>query len=156
MELTISVKGTKYTVEDKKGRTMYSVKKKGFGAGKFILLDASNYHLYSLLQRGDERKPTFSVTHNERAFLEISCKSLFLDPTLDITGKDENYKLASKDHREFDLLKDGEVKGHLKTLMTVNGELQYEFEIDNMIFDDYLVLFVVAVDRTFGEMNKAK
>ena len=42
MEITILVKGNKYTVQDKQERLLYSVKKKGFGS-KYLLLDASKY-----------------------------------------------------------------------------------------------------------------
>lgn len=156
MELTISVKGNKYSVTDNKQKLLYNVKKKGFGSGKYILLDSSDYHLYSLVQTGDDRKPSYSITHNDRVFMSITCKSLFLDPTLEIKGKTDEFKLVSKDHRSFTFLKDKAEVGTLKTLVTVGGELQYEFTMQDTVFDDYLVLFVVAVDKTFGEMNKMK
>ncbi|MBR2284045.1 MAG: hypothetical protein IJ874_06460 [Ruminococcus sp.] len=154
MELMIFVKGGKYTVQDKKQRTLYTVKKKGFGSNRFILLDASNYHLYSIVQTGEDRKPTFSLTHNDASFMNVSCRSLFLDPTLDFESKDGKWQLSSKDHKDFTLMKDGAQVGRLRTRLAVSGELQYEFEIENKVFDDYLVLFAVAVDRTFGDMNK--
>lgn len=153
MELLVIPKGNKFVVEDKKSRLLYSVKKKGFG-GKYILLDASNYNLYSLIQTGDERKPSFSIILNDVTFMTIVCKSLFLDPTIEAIGKDMKFKLASKDRKIFDIFKDGVQVGSMKTLTTVNGELQYEIDIDNMVFDDYIPLFAVAVDRAFGDMNK--
>lgn len=42
MELFLVPKGSKFIVEDKKNRLLYTVKKKAFG-GKFLLLDASGY-----------------------------------------------------------------------------------------------------------------
>lgn len=160
MELIISVKGNKYTVQDKgQARTLYTVKKKGFGAGRYVLLDASNYNLYSLVQTGEDRKPSFIITHNDISIMQLSCKSMFLDPTISVNGKDLSkmavkYNLASKDHRDFDILKDEEKVGSILTKITMAKDLQYELEINNKIFDDYIPLFAVAIDLTFGEMNK--
>ncbi len=160
MELIISVKGNKYTVQDKgKGRILYTIKKKGFGAGRYVLLDASNYNLYSLVQTGEDRKPSFIVTHNEISIMQLSCKSMFLDPTITVNGKDLSknpikYILASKDHRDFEILREDDKVGSISTKITMAKDLQYELEIDNSIFDDYIPLFAVAIDLTFGEMNK--
>lgn len=160
MELVISVKGNKYTVQDKgQSRTLYTVKKKGFGAGRYVLLDASNYNLYSLVQTGEDRKPSFIITHNDISIMQLSCKSMFLDPTITVDGKDLSksavkYTLASKDHRDFEILREDEKVGAILTKVTMTKDLQYEVEIDNKIFDDYIPLFAVAIDLTFGEMNK--
>ncbi|MCM1133364.1 MAG: hypothetical protein NC340_07820 [Ruminococcus flavefaciens] len=167
MELVISVKGNKYTVQDKgQARTLYTVKKKGFGAGRYVLLDASNYNLYSLVQTGEDRKPSYIITHNDISIMQLSCKSMFLDPTILIDGKDLSkntvkYSLASKDHRNFEILRDNgdkekekEKVGSIITKFTMSKDLQYEVEIDNKIFDDYIPLFAVAIDLTFGELNK--
>lgn len=162
MELTISIKGHKYTVQDKgKRRLLYSIKKKGFGNGRYVLLDASNYNLYSLIQTGEDRKPAFSINHNDIPIISITCKSLFLDPTVNADGRDTvgnsiRYSFVSKDHKDFEILRDGINVGSLKTLLTVSGELQYEMSIDDKVFDDYIPLFVLAIDLTFGDMNKSK
>jgi hypothetical protein len=91
--------------------------------------------------------------------MQFNCKSLFLDPTISVVGKDIhgtviNYDIASKDHRNFELLKDGIKIGSIKTNMSVNQELQYDLEIEDKMFDDYVPLFAIAVDLTFGEMNR--
>lgn len=162
MELTISAKGHKYTVTDKKqSRLLYTIKKKAFGGNRYLLLDASNYQLYTIVQTSDDRKPTFSITHNDVAIMNLECKSLFLDPTISVEGKDTsgamvNYAIASKDHRDFQLLKDGLNVGRLSVLITVSGDLQYEISIEDRFFDDYIPLFAIAVDATFGDMNKSK
>ncbi len=156
MELLVLPKGSsKYIVEDKKSRLLYSVKKKGFG-GRYMLLDASNYHLYSLLQTGDERKPSFTVILNDATFMTMSCKSLFLDPTIEAEGQGMKFSIASKDRKEFTIYKNGTAVGSIKTLVTINGELHYEVQIENVAFDDYIPLFAVAIDRAFGDMNKNK
>lgn len=160
MELMISYKNNKYIVQDKTHqRQIYTIKKKGFGAGRYVLIDPSNYLLYSLTQIMTERKPVFIVSHNDVSIMQLNCKSLFLDPTINVEGKDINgniikYDIASKDHRNFELLKDGVKVGYIKTNSTVNQELQYDLEIEDSMFDDYVPLFVLAVDLTFGEINK--
>ena len=162
MELMISIKGNKYTVTDKKqSRLLYTIKKKAFSGGRYLLLDASNYQLYTIIQVSDDRKPKFAITHNDVSIMALECKSLFLDPTITVEGKDTagtviSYALASKDHRDFQIIRDGISIGELKTYLTVGGELQYEIIIDDRFFDDYVPLFAVAVDITFGDMNKSK
>ncbi len=159
MELTISIKGSKYIVQDKKqARQIYTIKKKGFGGGRFLLMDASNYQLYSLMQISGERKPSFIISHNDVSIMQLACKSLFLDPTINVEGKDIQgtlikYDIASKDHRNFELLKDGISVGSI-TNVNMNKELQYDLVIDDKIFDDYIPLFALAVDLTFGDMNR--
>lgn len=154
MELLVSSKGSKYIVEDKKSRLLYTVKKKGFSQ-RYILLDASNYNLYTLLQIGDERKPAFTVILNDDVFLEMECKSLFLDPTIIAEGKDMKFVIASKDRKNFDIILNDITVGHIKTKAAVSGDLQYDLDIENTAFDDYIPLFAVAIDRAFGEMNKS-
>ena len=61
MELNIASKGSKYLVQDKKARLLYTVKKKGFGTGQYNLMDASNYILYTLVQLTGDKKPSFSI-----------------------------------------------------------------------------------------------
>ena len=153
MELTVAEKGSKYVVEDKKSRLLYTVKKKGFSQ-RYILLDASNYNLYTLLQEGDSRKPMFSVILNDSLFLKMECKSLFLDPTITADGKDMNYVIASKDRKNFEIVLNRGRVGSIKTKFGVSGNLQYDLEIENKAFDDYIPLFAVAIDKAFGEMNR--
>lgn len=154
MELVVSVKGTRYTAEDKKThKVLYTVKKKGIGATKFILLDASNYQLYSLLQGTMDRKPVFNITHDNMGFMSIYCTSLFLDPSLKVEGR-EKFDIVSKDRHDFQIIHEGQSVGRIVTLITVANELQYEIEIADKYFDDYVVFFVVAIDRSFGDMNR--
>lgn len=160
MELLISFKNNRYVVQDKKHqRQIYTVKKKGFGIGRYVLIDPSNYLLYSFTQITEDRKPVFIISHNDASIMQLNCKSLFLDPTINVEGKDiqgdaVKYDIASKDHRSFDLIKEGKKVGFIKTNVTTTQELQYDVEIDDKEFDDYIPLFVVAVDITFGELNK--
>ena len=70
MEFVVISRGNKYIVEDKKQKLMYNIKKKGFGQ-RYILLDASNYNLYTFIQLGDERKPFFNVVLNDDSFMQF-------------------------------------------------------------------------------------
>ena len=155
MELIVMPKGYAYTVEDKNQRVLYSVKKKGFGQ-KYNLLDASNYVLYTIVQGTDDRKPVFTIILNDTTFLKLEVKSLFLDPTISAEGKTLKYALVSKDRRNFEIMLEGNSVGMIKTKLTMKNELHYDIEIENKAFDDYIPLFAIAIDKTFGDMNKQK
>lgn len=154
MELTVLSKNNGYTVNDRSTKkTLYTVKKKTFGQ-KWNLLDTSKYNLYTLAQMGDEKRPAFTIILNDVTFMTIECKSLFLDPSLYAKGKTISYSIVSKDRKNFELIVDEKTVGHISTKVGVTGELQYDVDIENQFFDDYIPLFAVAVDRAFGEMNK--
>ncbi|MBQ1519830.1 MAG: hypothetical protein IIZ53_08290 [Ruminococcus sp.] len=154
MELTVLPKNNGYTVNDKNSnKNLYTVKKKTFGQ-KWNLLDTSKYNLYTIAQLGDEKKPAFSIILNDVTFLTIECKSQFLDPTLTAKSRTMNYSITSKDRRNFTIIFNDNIIGHINTKVGVTGELQYDIDIENRFFDDYIPLFAVAVDRTFGELNK--
>lgn len=160
MELNISPKGNKYVVSDKgQSRHIYTIKKKGFGGGKFVLLDASDYQLYAFQQVEDGQKPRFIVSNNGNAMLHITCKSLFLDPTLmvegrDLSGNKISYAITSKDHKNFEIMNGDENIGSLLVKVSMSNELQYDLAINDKFFDDYIAFFALAADLTFGEMNK--
>ncbi|EWM53202.1 hypothetical protein [Ruminococcus flavefaciens] len=154
MELKVTGKGNKYIASDRSGKLLYSVKKKGFGS-RYNLMDANSYYnLYTLVQTGDSKKPGFTIILNDNVFLSMECTSLFLDPTILARGKEFTFELKSKDRKEFVIFRNKERVGVIHTLSAVNGEFQYDIEIDNTAFDDYIPLFAVAIDKAFGEMNK--
>lgn len=155
MELMLLIKGNKYIVEDKKSRLLYTVKKKGFGNTKFILLDASNYNLYTLMNTtSTDSKPTFTIILNDATFMLITCKSRFLEPTITCEGKNLSYTITSQNRRDFNIIFDGEEKGKIETSVSVSGELQYDITIDDKMFDDYIPLFAVVVDKIYGDANR--
>ncbi len=153
MEFPVVGKSGKYTVQDKSGRLIYSIKKKGFGA-RYNLMDASNYNLYTLVQTGDSKRPFFTIILNDNVFMSMECASLFLNPTIKARNKTMRFEITSKDRKNFDILLNDDNVGTIQSLMGVNGEMQYHFNIDNKAFDDYIALFAIAIDRAFGEMNK--
>ncbi|MGN0579815.1 MAG: hypothetical protein ACI4JE_03000 [Ruminococcus sp.] len=155
MELVVLPKGGKFVVQDKKSRLLYTVKKKAFGS-RFILLDASEYNLYTLLQTDDGKKPAFKIILNEQTFMSLTCKSLFLDPTIEGEGNGMRFSLASQDRRNFRIIKNDAEVGSIKTLTAVSGDLHYEIEIENTAFDDYIPLFAIVIERAFGDINKNK
>jgi uncharacterized protein YxjI len=155
MELFVIPKGSKFLVQDKKERELYTVKKKAFG-NKYLLLDASGYALYSITQIKEGKKPEFQVDLNEEIFMTIKCLSLFLDPSIECIGKDMTFLLKSTDRRNFIMTKNGNEMGKLTTVTLMTGDLQYELQIDDKEFDDYFPLFAVAIDKAFGDINRSK
>ena len=45
-------------------------------------------------------------------------------------------------------------KGIIETSVSVSGELQYDLDINEKIFDDYIPLFAVVIDKIFGDANR--
>ena len=160
MELFLVPKGSKFIVQDKKKRLLYTVKKKAFG-GKFLLLDASGYELYSFINTVQGKKPEFNIILNDKIFMTIKCLSVFLDPSIEFDYqedkfKDIKYTLKSSDRKNFTLLRNNEEVGSVRTIVDMDKDLCYEISIEDQFFDDYIPLFALAVERTFGDMNKNK
>lgn len=156
MQLVVFIKGNnKYSVEDKKGRTLYNIKKKGFGNNnKLFLLNSSNYHLYTLIGSGMDSL-SYTIEHNDSNFMSVICKSKFLAPMIiECKGNSISYKLVSENRRDFKIMSDEEQKGTIETYVSSSKELQYEINIDDQLFDDYIPLFAIAVDKIFGETNR--
>lgn len=160
MELFLVPKGSKFIVQDKKKRLLYTVKKKAFG-GKFLLLDASGYELYSFINTVQGKKPEFNIILNDKIFMTIKCLSVFLDPSIEFDYqedkfKDIKYTLKSSDRKNFTLLRNNEEVGSVRTIVDMDKDLCYEISIEDQFFDDYIPLFALAVERAFGDMNKNK
>ena len=153
MEMQVAGKNGKYTVTDKDGKSIYNIKKKGFGA-KFNLMDLNNYNLYTLVQSGSAKSPTFTIILNDNVFMILQCTSLYLDPSFKVRHKTMQFEINSKNRKDFEIILDGKKVGSIQTLTAVTGDLQYHIDIENTAFDDYIPLFAVAIDRAFGEMNK--
>lgn len=160
MELFLVPKGSKFIVQDKKKRLLYTIKKKAFG-GKFLLLDASGYELYSFINTIQGKKPEFNIILNDKIFMTIKCLSVFLDPSIEFNYqedkfKDIKYTLKSSDRKNFTLLRNNEEVGSVRTIVDMDKDLCYEISIEDQFFDDYIPLFALAVERAFGDMNKNK
>ena len=86
--------------------------------------------------------------------MRINCKSKFLDPTIECKSNDVSYKLVSKNSRDFTIMEGDEEKGTIETSVSVSGELQYDIDINDKIFDDYIPLFAIVIDKIFGDANR--
>ncbi len=154
MELFIVPKGKgKYTVTDKKDRKIYSVAKKAFSQ-LLVLHDASGYALYSLRQTSEGMKPTFKVEFNDAPFMTVTCKSIYLDPSLIFEGQGMKYKIKSTDRMNFTIVKNDNPVGKIVTEKQANNEQKYFIEIEDKSFDDYIPLFAVCIDKCFSDLNK--
>lgn len=160
MELFLVPKGSKFIVQDKKKRLLYTIKKKAFG-GKFLLLDASGYELYSFINTIQGKKPEFNIILNDKIFMTIKCLSVFLDPSIEFDYQEDKFKnikytLKSSDRKNFTLFRNNEEAGSIHTIVDMDKDLCYEINIEDQFFDDYIPLFALAVERAFGDMNKNK
>lgn len=161
MKLFLIPKGSKFVVEDDKERTLYNIKKKGFGAGRFCLLDASGYELYSFVQTIQGKKPEFDIILNDKVFMKVRCLSVFLEPSIEFEHKSDRLKdikclLKSTDRKNFKLFRENDEIGYVHTVSTMDGDLRYEIVIEDVYFDDYTPLFALAVEKAFGDMNRSK
>lgn len=161
MKLFLVPNGNKFVVKDDKERTLYNIKKKGFGAGRFCLLDASGYELYSFVQTIQGKKPEFDIILNDKVFIKVRCLSVFLEPSIEFEHmgeklKGEKYLLKSSDRKNFKLFRDDDEIGYVHTVSTMDGDLRYEIVIEDVYFDDYTPLFALAIEKAFGDMNKSK
>lgn len=105
MVLYIIPKGSKYNVQDEKGRIIYTIKKKGFG-GKMQLFDASGYEMYTMTSDFSQKHPSFDILLDGNPYIMVKCKSRFLDPSIVGQGNMGTYWLKSQDRMRFELTKD--------------------------------------------------
>lgn len=154
MELYVVPKNAdKYNVFDKKDRRIYKVTRKKFGK-TWTLHDASDYALYTMMQTGVGKKPSFKIEFNDAPFMVVTCKSIYLDPSLECEGQGNKFSVKSHDRMNFDLLKNGNKIGTLSTEKQTNNEAKYYINMEDKYFDDYIPLFAVCVDKCFSGMNK--
>lgn len=158
MELRVVPKGAgKYTIFDKKDRTIYTVGKVKKLFEKFpitTLYDASGYALYVLQRTAAGKKPSFRISFNDSLYMTVSCKSIFLDPSLEFEGQGLRYQIKSKDRKNFEIIRNGELVGKMLTEKQTNNEPVFVIEVDDKVFDDYIPLFAVCADKCFTELNK--
>ena len=156
MELQVVSKGSgKYTVTDSNNRLLYQITKarKMFGNPITTLSDVSGYTLYTMKRVSTKRKPEYEIQLNEKFFMKVLCKSMFIDPSIQFEG-DVVYELKGKEHTHFDLYRNDVIIGSLDMAKQVNNELTYLLVFDDQYFDDFFPLFAVAVDKCFGEMSR--
>ena len=153
MVLYIIPKGSKYDVQDEKGRIIYTIKKKGFG-GKMQLFDASGYEMYTMTSDFSQKHPSFDILLDGNPYIMVKCKSRFLDPSIVGLGNMGTYWLKSQDRMRFELTKDDVNIGSILSQPMPKGDEQYEMTIIDKEFDDALVLFAVCIDFSFYKYKK--
>ncbi len=157
MELLVTSKGAgKFSVTDNKDRVLYTVVKarKLFGSPTTTLYDASGYTLYTMKRISAGSKPEYEVQLNDRFFMKVQCKTMFIDPCIQFENADSIFELKGKNHLHFELFKNENVIGTLTVEKQVNNEFVYTLNFEDEYFDDFFPLFAIAVDRCFGEINK--
>lgn len=153
MVLYIIPKGSKYNVQDEKGRIIYTIKKKGFG-GKMQLFDASGYEMYTITSDFSQKHPSFDILLDGNPYIMVKCKSRFLDPSIVGQGNMGTYWLKSQDRMQFELTKDDVNIGSILSQPMPKGDVQFEMTINDKEFDDALVLFAVCIDFSFYKYKK--
>ncbi|MBR1897976.1 MAG: hypothetical protein IJ825_03760 [Oscillospiraceae bacterium] len=157
MELTIIPKGSgKFEINDPKGRKIYSVTKKRKLMGNHIttLHDASNYALYTMVRTAAGKRPSFQIIFNDAVFLNVQCKSLYVDPSILFEGQGGKYELKGKTSKNLELRTQGQLIGGIVTEEQSNGMPKYQLTIEDKFYDDFIPLFAVAVDKCFSTANK--
>lgn len=157
MQLIIVPKGAgKYVISDPKNRTIYTVgkAKKLFGNPITTLYDASGYSLYTMQRTASGKKPSFRIDFNDAPFMTVTCKSIYLDPSLIFEGQGMKFQIKSKDRLNFDIVRDGVSVGRMETTRQTNNEPIFNIAIDDKVFDDYVPFFAVCADKCFRELNK--
>ena len=153
MVLYIIPKGSKYNVQDEKGRIIYTIKKKGFG-GKMQLFDASGYEMYTMTSDFSQKHPSFDILLDGNPYIMVKFKSRFLDPSIVGQGNMGTYWLKSQDRMRFELTKDDVNIGSILSQPMPKGDVQFEMTINDKEFDDALVLFAVCIDFSFYKYKK--
>lgn len=152
MELLVTSKGSgKYSVSDISNRLVYQVTKarKTFGNPVTTLSDPSGYTLYTMKRVSTGRKPEYEIWLNDRFFMKVLCKSMFIDPSIQFESDAVVYELKGKEHMHFELYRNDESIGTLE-MQQVDCELIYRLVFDDQYFDDFFPLFAVTVDKCFG------
>lgn len=153
MELIVIPKGLgKYIVTDEKDRKIYSVSKKRrlIGNPTTTLHDASGYALYTMVRTASGKKPAFEIFFNEKPFLTVQCKSLYVDPSITFVGEGGDFMIKGKDTKSFEVFKSREVIGSLITEKQANDDPKYVLTVETKDFDDFIPLFAVAADKCFN------
>lgn len=153
VKVRVILQKNKAIVNDEAGKMLYSIKKKTFSS-KYVLFDTNDYNLYTLESNTMDQKPSFKVFLRDQVYVVCDCTSLFLNPTIEVKGNEIDLKLTGKNHKTFKILHNKDEIGEINVIKDMAGSLQYDIEIENKFFDDYIVLFGIMLDITFGKYNK--
>jgi hypothetical protein len=81
--------------------------------------------------------------------MKASCTATFLNPAIAIKYLDITYILRSTDRTKFVVIKDKEEIGKIHVFESLKGDLQFEVDIDDAYFDDYMLFFSYMIYMSF-------
>jgi hypothetical protein len=128
----------------------YTITKKGILSNSHMeLYNKMGYQLYSLKSDLKGRRANFDIYLNEKIIMKASCTATFLNPAIAIKYLDVTYILRSTDKIKFIVIKDKEEIGKINVFESLKGDLQFELDIDDTSFEDYMVLFCYMIYMSF-------
>jgi hypothetical protein len=152
MKLSVTQKGNKmfaYKWEDKNTH-IYTMAKKGIlGNSRIELFNKMGYSLYSLKQDLKGRHAYFEVYENEKLMIKATCTATFLNPSIAVKYYSYTYILRSTDRVKFLVIKDKEEIGTIKVFEDLKGNLQFDLDIHDDQFEDFMLLFVQMIYSSF-------
>lgn len=152
MKLVVTQKGNKmfaYKKDDNKN-IIYTMAKKGILSNSRIeLYNKMGYHLYSLKYDLKGRRANFDVFLNEKIIIKASCTATFLNPAIAIKYLDITYIIRSNDRMRFIILKNKEEIGKINVFETLKGDLQFDMDVQDASFEDFMLFFGQMVYISF-------
>lgn len=134
---------------------IYTLVKKGLLSNTRVeLYNKMGYQLYSLKYDLKGRRANFDVFLNQKIIIKASCTATFLNPAIAIKYLDVTYILRSVDRIKFIILKDKETIGKINVLETLKGDLQFDMDIDDSSFEDFMILFNYMLYMSFFNSKK--
>lgn len=157
MKLSITQKGNKmfaYRWEDK-NTYLYTIAKKGIlSNSRMELFNNMGYSLYSMKQDLKGRRANFEVFENQHLMMKASCTATFLNPSIAVKYFDTTYILRSTDKVKFLIIKDKEEIGNIQVFEDLKGNLQFDLEVDDEQFEDFMILFIQMIYVSFFANKK--
>lgn len=152
MKLIVNQKGNKifaYKKDDNKN-VVYTMAKKGILSNSRIeLYNKMGYHLYSLKSDLKGRRANFDIFLNEKIIMKASCTATFLNPAIAVKYLDMTYILRSTDRIKFIVIKDKEEIGKIHVFESLKGDLQFDMDINDTSFEDFMVFFTYMIYVSF-------
>lgn len=152
MKLVVNQKGNKMfaTKKDDSSNIIFTMAKKGFLSNTRIeLYNKMGYLLYSLKPDLKGRRANFDVFINDKIVMKASCTATFLNPAIAIKYLDVTYILRSTDKMKFILIKNKDEIGKITVLETLKGDLQFDMDIVDQHFEDFMLLFNEMIYMSF-------
>lgn len=152
MKLVVNQKGNKMfaTKKDDSSNIIFTMAKKGFLSNTRIeLYNKMGYLLYSLKPDLKGRRANFDVFINDKIIMKASCTATFLNPAIAIKYLDVTYILRSTDKMKFILIKNKDEIGKIMVLETLKGDLQFDMDIMDEHFEDFMLLFNEMILMSF-------